>query len=166
MLVIKELTCQCRRHKRQEFDPWVRKIPWRRGWQSTPVFLPGKSPRTEEPGGLQSRGSPRVGHDWSDLPCMHIYVYNGILFSHEKVRNPAICDNIDGLWQHAAKWNKTKKDKYHTVLLICGIWMIKSQTHKKKSRRVVVRGWGWGNRERQKGTNFQLSRWISCEDLM
>ena len=25
------------------FDPWVRKIPWRRTWQSTPVFLPGES---------------------------------------------------------------------------------------------------------------------------
>ena len=25
------------------FDPWVRKIPWRREWQSTPVFLPGES---------------------------------------------------------------------------------------------------------------------------
>ena len=24
-------------------DPWVRKIPWRREWQNTPVFLPGKS---------------------------------------------------------------------------------------------------------------------------
>ena len=24
-------------------DPWVRKIPWRRTWQSTPVFLPGES---------------------------------------------------------------------------------------------------------------------------
>ena len=27
-------------------------IPWRRAWQPTPVFLPGESPRTEEPGGL------------------------------------------------------------------------------------------------------------------
>ena len=36
----KEPTCQFRRH---EFDPWVRKIPWSRKWQSTPVFLPGKS---------------------------------------------------------------------------------------------------------------------------
>ena len=26
------------------FNPWVRKIPWRRKWQLTPVFLPGKSP--------------------------------------------------------------------------------------------------------------------------
>jgi len=25
------------------FDPWVRKIPWRRTWQPTPVFLPGES---------------------------------------------------------------------------------------------------------------------------
>ena len=36
----KESACRCRRH---EFDPWSRKISWRRKWQSTPVFLPGKS---------------------------------------------------------------------------------------------------------------------------
>ena len=39
----KEPACQCRRHKRRGFDPWVGKIPWRRAWQPTPVFLPGKS---------------------------------------------------------------------------------------------------------------------------
>ena len=27
----------------QEIETWLGKIPWRRGWQSTPVFLPGKS---------------------------------------------------------------------------------------------------------------------------
>ena len=26
-----------------KFDPWVRKIPWRREWQPTPVLLPGQS---------------------------------------------------------------------------------------------------------------------------
>ena len=31
--------------------------PRRRAWQPTPVFLPGESPWTEEPGGLQSMGS-------------------------------------------------------------------------------------------------------------
>ena len=36
-------TCQCRRCKRHRFNPWVGKIPWRRKWQPTPVFLPGKS---------------------------------------------------------------------------------------------------------------------------
>ena len=28
----KELTCQCRKHKRRRFSPWVGKIPWRRAW--------------------------------------------------------------------------------------------------------------------------------------
>ena len=32
-----------RRHRRPEFEPWVGKIPRRRAWQPTPVFLPGKS---------------------------------------------------------------------------------------------------------------------------
>ena len=38
-----ESTCQCRRCRRQGFDPWVGKIPWRRKWLSTPVFLPRES---------------------------------------------------------------------------------------------------------------------------
>ena len=38
----KEPDCQCRRHKRLGFSPWVGKIPWRRKWQPTPVFLPGE----------------------------------------------------------------------------------------------------------------------------
>ena len=38
----KEPTCQCRRQRRR-FDPWVGKIPWKRAWQPTPVFLPGES---------------------------------------------------------------------------------------------------------------------------
>ena len=55
---------QCRWWFGEEGDPWVRKIPWRRAWQPTPVFLPGESLWTEEPGGLQSMGLQRVGHDW------------------------------------------------------------------------------------------------------
>ena len=38
----KESTCQCRRHKRCNFDPWVGKSLWRMKWQPTLVFLPGK----------------------------------------------------------------------------------------------------------------------------
>ena len=41
--MVKNLACQCRRRKRRSFDPWIRKIPWNRKWQPTPVFLPGKS---------------------------------------------------------------------------------------------------------------------------
>ena len=38
----KEPTCQCRRHKRSEFDPLVGKMPWSRKLQPTLVFLPKK----------------------------------------------------------------------------------------------------------------------------
>ena len=38
----KEPTCQCRRCG---FDPWIEKILWRRKWQPTPLFVPGKSHR-------------------------------------------------------------------------------------------------------------------------
>ena len=39
----KEPVCQCRKCKRRGFNPWVQKIPWRRPWLPTPVFLPGES---------------------------------------------------------------------------------------------------------------------------
>ena len=39
----KKSTCQCRRCESHGFDPGIGKIPWRRAWQPTPVFLPGES---------------------------------------------------------------------------------------------------------------------------
>jgi len=38
----KEPACQCKRHKRLEFDPWIRKIPCKRAL-SSPIFLSGES---------------------------------------------------------------------------------------------------------------------------
>ena len=58
----KRIHLQC---GRPGFDSWVGKIPWRRAWQPTPVFLPRESPWKEETCGLQSMGSQRVGHDWA-----------------------------------------------------------------------------------------------------
>ena len=86
---------QCRRLKRWEFSPWVRKVPWKRKGQLIPVFLPGDPMDrgawrataqgvvkswtwwtwvgassgswwwTGSPGVLWSMGSQRVGHDWA-----------------------------------------------------------------------------------------------------
>ena len=39
--VVKNLPADAGNLMRQEFDPWVWKIPWRRRWQLTPTFLPG-----------------------------------------------------------------------------------------------------------------------------
>ena len=47
----KEAAFQCRRHKRLKFDLWVRKIPWRRAWQPTLVFLPGEFHEVYSPWG-------------------------------------------------------------------------------------------------------------------
>ena len=38
----KKIFLQCRRYGRSSFDSWVGKIPWRRKWHPTPVFLSGK----------------------------------------------------------------------------------------------------------------------------
>ena len=67
----KESACQCRRHWTYGFDPWVGKIPWRRKWQPTPVFLPGKCYGQSR---LQSMGSQRVRHDWV-IECTHIHTH-------------------------------------------------------------------------------------------
>ena len=57
-LVVKNLSAYAG-DKRCRFDPWAGKTPWRRAWQPTPVFLPGASPWSEEPGGLQFMGPQR-----------------------------------------------------------------------------------------------------------
>ena len=43
VLVVKNLPANAGdRRKKCRFDPWVGKIPWKRKWQPTPAFLPGK----------------------------------------------------------------------------------------------------------------------------
>ena len=46
------------------FDPWVRKIPWRKKWQPIPVFLPGKPHGQRSLVGYSIGGRKRVGHGW------------------------------------------------------------------------------------------------------
>ena len=57
----KESTCQ---HMRCMLSPWAGKIPWRRKWQPTPVFLPGKS-HGQRSLVARVQGSQRVEHDWT-----------------------------------------------------------------------------------------------------
>ena len=64
----KEPTCQCRRHKRHGFNPWVRKVLWRSTHSS---ILAWRIPQTEEPDRIQSIGSQIVGCDWSNLAYIH-----------------------------------------------------------------------------------------------
>ena len=59
----KKIACQCRRHKKHKFDPWVGKIPWSRKWQPTPLFLPRKFHGQRSPVGYSPWGV--VGHYWA-----------------------------------------------------------------------------------------------------
>ena len=55
----KEYTCQ---RGRRGFDSWVEKIPWRRKWQPTPMFLPWKSLGQRSLAGYSPRGCKRAGY--------------------------------------------------------------------------------------------------------
>ena len=58
----KESACPCRRRKRLRSHSWVRKMPWRRAQQPTPVFLPGEFHGQRSLEGYSPWGH-RVGHD-------------------------------------------------------------------------------------------------------
>ena len=64
---VKNLSAMQELQEMQGFSTWVRKIPWRRKWQPTPVFLLRESYGQRGLEGLQSMGSQRVGHDWSNV---------------------------------------------------------------------------------------------------
>ena len=68
---------------------------WKRAWQPTPVFLSGESPWTEEPGGLQSMRSQRVGHSWvtNTHTCCFIY-YSTLLFVCSKCVPRTLTDGV------------------------------------------------------------------------
>ena len=81
---------------------------WRRKWQPTPVFLPGKSQGRGEPGGLPSVGSHRVGHDWSDLAAAAVHQYDSICFYLKQIQ---YCKTI-------TLQLKKKKTKTHNSFLV------------------------------------------------
>ena len=73
----KESICQCRRHRRLEFHPWVKKSPWRREWLPTSVFLPreihgqrslvGYSPWGHKESDTTERLTLPLSMKWSDV---------------------------------------------------------------------------------------------------
>ena len=62
----------------QETQVWSlgQEDPLEEGMATHSSILTRKTPWTKEPGRLQSIGSPRVGHNWSDLASMHILQYD------------------------------------------------------------------------------------------
>ena len=53
-----------------------------------------------------------------------LYIYNGIIHSHKKEWNNAICSDMDGPRAYLIKWSQTEKDKYYTYM-----WHLKYDTN-------------------------------------
>ena len=73
---VKEPSCQCKRHKRCGFSPWAGKIPWRRKWQLTSVFLPRESHGQRSLAGYSPKGCKE--EDTTELlrtPNVHIIMF-------------------------------------------------------------------------------------------
>ena len=66
-------------------------------------------------------------------------LYNGILFSHEKKGNPAICNNMDISWGHYAKWDNSDRER-QVLYDITYMWNLKNRTCKKPESRMEVIG--------------------------
>ena len=62
VLVVKNPPASAEDTKRCAFNPWVGKIPWRRAWQPTPIFLSGESH-----GQRSLVGCSPKGHKASDM---------------------------------------------------------------------------------------------------
>ena len=82
----KESTCQSRRHRRHRFNLWIRKLLWRKKWQSTPVFLPRESHGQRSLAGYSPWGSQKVRHDWTHTHTCSCSVTKS---------RPALCDPMD-----------------------------------------------------------------------
>ena len=73
----REPTCQCRRHG---LDSWVGKIPWRRKWHPSLVFMAGKSP-----GQRRLAGYSPWGHKESDM-TVQLSTHTQVLTKREVLR--------------------------------------------------------------------------------
>ena len=102
----KEPTCHFRRHKRHRFDPWVRKIPWRRKQQPTPVFLPGEFHGQRSLVGCSPWGCKRVAHDWATTPD----------------KQPDRFLNMPLIWRHFSFFARNKYGTKDSVLLGFGVF--------------------------------------------
>ena len=88
---------------RPGFNLWVGKIPWRRAWKPTLLFLPGESPWPEEHGGLQSMELPTVQHDWATKHSTGSIPGSG-RFPREGNGNPSQCSCLGNLKNRGAWW--------------------------------------------------------------
>ena len=85
----KEPTCQCRRCKSRGFNPRIGKIPWRRAWQPTPVFLLEKSNRQRKLSGYHTWDHKEL--DTTEPAHTHTHTHT----------TQAVITEVAGIWQES-----------------------------------------------------------------
>ena len=98
-----------------------------------------------------------------------VYIRDGILFSYKEEWNLPLCDILNGLWGHYAKWNKS--DRKRPVLYdLMYMWNLEKKRKEKnrklidiENRLVVASGGGWGGG--WGGQNMQTSVYICHGDV-
>ena len=105
----KESTCNARH---AGLDPWVDKSPWRRKWQPTPVFLPGKSLGQRSLAGYSPWGCERVGQDW----VTNTFLFSW-LFSLNEPDSNTVTMNLMGWNDQMIEMMKVSQMVVHRVAL-------------------------------------------------
>ena len=117
----KKPACQCRRCKICGFDPGVGKIPWKRAWQPTLVFLPGEFHGQRSLVGYSPWGH-WVGHNWAtSLSLWRIGEGNG---------NPLQCSCLENHRDGGAWW-----------AAIYGVTQSRTQLNRLSSSSSIFRKW-------------------------
>ena len=131
----------CLQCSRRRFNPWVRKIPWRRHSNHSSI-LAWRVLWTEKPGGLQSTGSERVGQDWATIPP------------------------LPHLWasaQSSSSWELVKLDFEDVVIWFQRLWALPASfplhlvlREKAENKQVGQSELVWGGKE---NPHFVFSQW-------
>ena len=131
---------QSRRHRRYRFDPWIRKIPWRRKWQHTLVFSPEKSHGQRSLAGYSAWSCK----EYDTTERLSIYTAAAAAAAAASLQScPTLCDPTDGSppgspvpgilqartlewvaisFSNAWKW-KVKVKSFSHVQLLASPWM-------------------------------------------
>ena len=121
---------QCLQCGRPRFNPWVRKSPWRRKWQPTPVFLSGESHRQRSLVGYNP-----WGHKESDttewLTLLYTLYIDGCSVGQKEETGP-IGDYCNHFWMREERAGVGREKTTHHNLF-AGLWSPEAQVKGKSS---------------------------------
>ena len=121
--------------KRQGINPWMGKIPWRRAWQPTPVFLPGESHRQRSPvgysayGPIESNKTERLNTHTYTYIHTHTHTYTRLQSEHLKTSSPMflmpVLMQLEQIFTVLSMWSPRLLRKAHNTLVIFlhGSWL-------------------------------------------